>query len=280
LPYLLYEFGGDGPPINLAIANGFSPQTYRPLAGPLADRYRVVSLLPRALWTPPPPPGEFHTWRQMADDLLAGLREHEMRDVIAVGHSMGGVASMLAAIAEPERFRALILLDPTLLRPELLRLIAAMRALGQVSHFPLARGARRRRAQFASAAEAFAYWRDKPLFHNWSDAVLQLYVEGMTRPSANGAGVELAWPPEWEARYYETIVTDSWREVPKLRGLLPVLVIWGRETDTFTRVSARKFRRLVPEATVVDIPGHGHLFPQSAPDEARGIIEGWLASLS
>lgn len=271
----LYDFGGDGPPLNVAVANGFPPQTYRPLIAPLADRYHAISLLPRALWDSAQPTEMIPSWRQMGDDLLAGLRERDLSGVIAVGHSFGGVASMLAAIREPGRFRALVLLDPTLLPPLFLGMIGLLRALGQGHRFPLAQGARRRRARFESVEEAYGYWRDKPLFGNWPEASIRLYAESMTRPSVEG-GVELTWPPEWEARYYENILTDVWREVPKLRGLLPVLAIRGTETDTFTARSCRKFRRLVPGAAMAEIAGHGHLFPQSAPDETQRIIEGWL----
>lgn len=77
------------PTMHLAVANGFPPLTYTPLLGPLTDRYRVVSLPPRPLWSNPPSPETLTSWRVLADDLLAGMREYDLRDVIAVGHSFG-----------------------------------------------------------------------------------------------------------------------------------------------------------------------------------------------
>ena len=73
------------------------------------------------------------------------------------------------------------------------------------------------------------------------------------------------------------MITDIWRVVPKLRGLLPVLVVRGEHTNTFTAASERAMRRAVPDATCVTISGHGHQFPMSAPQETRRIIEAWLA---
>src|SRR5262245_22227216 len=115
MPQTLYEFGGkpDAPVMHLAVANGFPPQTYIPLFQPFTERYRVVSLPPRALWSGQHDPSETGSWRALADDLLAGMETHKLNNVIAVGHSFGGVASALAAIKQPQRFRALILLDPT-----------------------------------------------------------------------------------------------------------------------------------------------------------------------
>lgn len=278
MPYPLYDFGGSGTIMTLMVANGFPPPTYRPMLDALTDRYHPVCVLPRALWPDPQSPDALTTWRQKTADLLAAMDEHGFDQVIGVGHSMGGVATALAAIAQPERFRALILLDPTFLPPPILERIAEAQQKNLMEHFPLSVGARKRRAHFESAEAAYEYWREKPLFKGWPDSSMRYYAESMTRPASDG-GVTLAWSPDWEATYYDTIITDSWDEVPKLRGLMPILVIRGMKTDTFFEESARKFRELVPDATMVDIPDHGHLFPQSAPDEARRIIEGWLATL-
>lgn len=277
-PLPIYDFGGQGAPVHLAVANGFPPQTYRPLLEPLSGRYHVINTLPRALWPSPPPPETLRSWRDMAADILTSLHQRDLRDVIAIGHSMGGVASVMAAIAEPERFKALILLDPTFVPPSLLAVVWAMRAIGRGDRFPLAVGALKRRARFASADEAFEYWKTRPLFAKWPVATVRLYADSLTRPSADG-GVELAWTPAWEARYYRTFFLGWRAEARKLRGLLPTLVIQGAQTDTFTDPARRIMQRLVPGATYARIEGHGHLFPQSAPDQTREVIEPWLNQL-
>jgi pimeloyl-ACP methyl ester carboxylesterase len=289
MPQTIYEFNpaataANLPVLHLAVANGFPPQTYEPLLKPLTDRYHIVSLPPRPLWTDPPPPKSVKSWKSLAEDLLAGLKQYNLTNVIAVGHSFGGIASMLAAIAEPQRFRALVLLDPTILPPPILLAAKLLRPLGVNSRNALVQGARRRRSQFADADEAFAYWRGKTLFTDWSDETLRLYVQGLTRPASNAngsatrGGIELTWSPEWEAYYYTLLFPDSWRYVPKLRGLLPVLTIRGTTSNTFFPNAAARMRRILPDMTYAEIEGHGHLFPQSAPDQTRQIIEKWLAA--
>jgi pimeloyl-ACP methyl ester carboxylesterase len=186
---------------------------------------------------------------------------------------------MLAVIAEPGRFRALVMLDPTLRPPYQLKILEALKALRLMHRFPLAQGARRRRSRFASTEEAYVYWRQRRLFADWSDEVLHHYAESMTQPAPDGDGVLLRWHPEWEARYYENIITDVWSDVPKRRGLLPTLVVRGAETDTFVEGACRKFARMVPDALMIDLPGQGHLFPQAAPDQTRAVIEDWLRTL-
>jgi pimeloyl-ACP methyl ester carboxylesterase len=274
----LFEFGGQGPALHLAVANGFPPLTYRPLLEPLLDSYRVISLPPRALWpgigAPPEQPG---SWRELADDLLAGLRQHNLTDVIAVGHSFGGVASLLAALAEPQRFRALILLDPTIFPPPVMDAIRALRQQDGEARLPLVETALKRRSRFADADEAFAYWRGKMLFSDWSAAALRLYTESMTRPTDEG-DLTLTWSPAWEAYYYQSIYADTWDDLPRLDGLLPTLVIAGETTTTFVHEARDLAREVLPRAAHATIAGHGHLFPHSAPGETARVIRDWLCA--
>ncbi|MGI4864481.1 MAG: alpha/beta fold hydrolase [Janthinobacterium lividum] len=48
-----------------------------------------------------------------ADDLLAVLRELDLQNVVFVGHSVGAMIGVLAAIKEPKRFGRLVLLAPS-----------------------------------------------------------------------------------------------------------------------------------------------------------------------
>ncbi|MEO8611399.1 MAG: alpha/beta hydrolase [Chloroflexota bacterium] len=272
----IYEFGGAGQVIYTALANGFPPQTYAPLVKPFTDQYRVISLLPRALWPGEKPPDVLHDWHVVADDISDALVQHDLRDVIAIGHSMGGIASILAAIAHPERFRALILLDPTIFSASATGYMEQIQADGSIRDFPLVQGALRRKRNWADAKEAYTYFKGKSLFAPWPDETVRLYAESGTKLT-DGGGVELAFPPEWEAYYFSTFYTKTWDELPKLK--LPLLVIRGGDSDTFQAESAEELRALVPQAAYAEIPGHGHMFPQSAPDATRQVIADWLATL-
>ncbi len=273
----LYEFGGSGPVIHLAVANGFPPQTYRPLMDTFTRTHRVLSLPPRPLWPDETPPDHLVNWRDsVAQDLLAGLHVYDLRDAVAIGHSFGGVATMIAAISEPERFRAVILLDPTILPHWAMCSIRAARFLRYDRAEFLARRAEKRRFHFASHDEAFAYFRPKTLFADWSDEALRGYVETM---SSDESGVTLAWSREWEAYIFRTLYTGSWRDLPHLRDKMPLLLVRGETSNTLFPRAANHIRRILPEMDYAEIPGHGHLFPQSAPEATYRILHDWLARL-
>ena len=277
--YPIYDFGGSGQIINLLPANGFPPETYIPLLSPLTDRYHVICMLPRALWPDEKPPAELHQWDMLADDLRAGLAYHKLDNVIAIGHSFGGIASMIAAVRQPELFSALCLLDPTFFRPEWLEGMEQMQRDGSIMEFPLVQGAMRRRRTFETVEAAFAYFKTKRLFADWPDTSLHLYAEHGLQPAADG-GLELRWSPEWEAYYFSTGFTRSWEVAPKLRGLLPTLAIGGGTTDTYVPEIAEMLRETLPEASFAEVEGHGHLFPQTAPEQTLAVIKPWLEQLT
>lgn len=263
----------------LAPANGFPPETYRPALAPVLTRHRVVSLPPRAMWEDAgPPPDAPGSWTTLADDLLEGLALHRLPPVIGIGHSFGAVAELLAVTKDPGRFRALALLDPTILPPVFMDELREQRRRGEMSFRPLVQGARKRRHRFATEAEAFDYWRGKPLFSDWSDDAVWRYVRAMLKP-ADGGGFTLAWSPAWEAHYYESFYPDSWDAVGRLDPALPILIVGGGTTDTFLPESAALLRERLPRARHVTIPGYGHLFPQAAPEVTGRILADWIGSV-
>lgn len=276
--YPIYDFGGAGALMHFAPANGFPPQVYHPLCDTFTQTHHVISLLPRALWGTHQPPAAISDWKDMVmGDLLDGLRAINAHDVVLVGHSFGAIASMLAVIEEPERFKALVLLDPTFLSREIIEAMRMLRAEGRSDQIPLAARTFKRRRAFEDRAEARAYFKARPLFADWDDAALDRYVRDGLR-DVNGQ-VELVWPPEWEAYYYMSGYLEALTDVHQLRGLVPTLMMRGAESDTFLPETAQEVHAALPDATYVEVTGHGHLFPMSAPQRAAETISAFLAGL-
>ena len=271
---MLHEFGGAGPVVHLAHANGFPPGSYRPLAETLTDRYRVIALPSRALW-PGSRPERVHDWRTFTDDLIQGLDELELRGILGIGHSIGGVLTMWAAIRRPNLFRAVVLIEPVILPPVWLLMLRVMRRLGLYWRQPLVQGALRRKQFWPSQQACYESYRNKPLFANWPEASLRAYVEVGTRRRAEGQ-VELVYSPEWEARIFATAPVDVWHDVPKLRT--PALVIRGGQTNTFRPECQARMERLLPGARYVVISGAGHLVPLERPTETGAAIRAFLES--
>jgi len=274
IPY--FTLGESGLPLHFLHANGYPPECYRPLITRLSEHYHVFSMRQRPLW-PDSRPEEIADWHPLTDDFLRFLDEHQTGASIGVGHSLGGIVTLRAALRQPERFRALVLIDPVLFPPRMITFMRLIRALGRSYRLhPLALGALRRRRVFENRALLSKGYRRKSIFRYLSNANLEAYVEGLTNPRPDGK-YELVYSPEWEAHIYVTGIwhdMDLWRGLPGLN--IPLLIIRGAETDTFWASTARRVLRKVPAAQVVTVPQATHLVPLEHPDEVYQAIQEFL----
>lgn len=266
----------DAPPLHLMPANGFPPQCYLPLARALPG-YRAFCLPPRALWGDQAAPDGYRGWDEAADDLLAGLEAHDIHGSVAIGHSLGGIVSMLALMKQPGRFRALIMLDPVFLPQHMLDMFDHAWKHDMIEMNPLVQGARRRRRKFDNQADAFRRFRDKPIFADWTDEALWLYVRQGTQASADGTGIELVWSGDWEAHYFATVYRRTWQDLPRLNGIAPTLLVRARGSDSFPDSVLGQAQDLLPAADFINLDGQGHLFPLAVPELTAQVIAKWLA---
>src|SRR5258707_12837018 len=161
------------PLVNLAYANGFPPQIYRAALEPLFKDYHVISLHARPLWgDSAPAPESLTSWEQLGDDLLAALDGFTDQPVIGIGHSVGGVATLFAAVKRPDRFSRLVLIEPTLLAPHLLWAMRLLESRGNRQRRGVVEGGLRRGHNSKKTDEAYPYFKRKKLFWRWAHGVL------------------------------------------------------------------------------------------------------------
>jgi pimeloyl-ACP methyl ester carboxylesterase len=273
IPY--FTLGESGLPLHFLHANGYPPECYRPLITRLSEHYHVFSMRQRPLW-PDARPEEIADWSPLTDDFLRFLDEHQTGASIGVGHSVGGIVALRAALRQPELFRALVLIDPVLFPPFIIRSWQAIRALGLgYPLHPLVLAARNRRRRFDDLDRLFKGYRRKPVFRYMDDPALRAYVEGIACPGEHG--YKLCYSADWEMRIYATSLwrdMDIWRSLPGLK--IPLLIIRGAETDTFWASTGRRVLRKVPAARVVTIPQATHLVPLERPHEVYQAIQEFL----
>jgi pimeloyl-ACP methyl ester carboxylesterase len=253
-------------------ANSFAAGMYQPFMEGLLDDYHVLAPeLPghgQSQW-----PGVIKGWPSLADYYLQQMDNQGLTDpVIAMGHSIGGIISLIMAVKQPQRFSKIVLLDPVLLPGKILTLIAIMRALGQRKRFPLARKAYRRRTHYPDRESALERYRHKRVFARWQPRFLRGYVDHCLRTLPDGS-LELACSPELEASIYETLPVNVWSFVRKLR--IPTLIVVGEHSDTVAPAGVRRLSRINSNLIVKTTPG-GHLFPFEEPEAALKIIREYL----
>jgi pimeloyl-ACP methyl ester carboxylesterase len=278
---LTYLDAGSGPLLLFAHANGFPAGTYEPVLSELARGRRVVApnicgqcecaagVCDRQL--------EIKSWQRLSDKIVEFIRSSAGGSrIMAAGHSIGGAAILLCAVRNPELFSKIILLDPVLLEPKLVRTIRIMGLFRQTHRAPLAVRARKRRNGWDSRVEALEHFRSRPLFESWAEESLLAYVKyGLV--DSTGGGVELACPPEFEAQGFSAYPTEIWRRVRRLR--VPVLFVRGGNSEVITPHARDLFLHMLPGASFIELPGAGHLFPMQQPENTARIIREYADNL-
>ncbi len=272
-PIPCFDLGGNGQPLHFLHANGYPPACYKSFFELLQTHYHVFGMLLRPLWKDANP-NDIHDWKPFSEDLLSFL-ESQPSPLIGVGHSIGAIVTLRAALREPSKFRALVLLDPVLFVPNFLvwwnffRLIG----LGNKVH-PKISGTLKRRRTFDDLDTVFRGYRSRGVFKYMSDDALRNYIQGITRQNENG--YELVYSPEWESRIYLTgmLDFDIWGGLPKLE--VPTLFISGAETDTFRENAARLVKRKLPRAWTEALDKSSHLLPLERPTEVFNIMQTFL----
>ena len=271
-----FDFGGAGLPLHFLHANGYPPDCYKPLFELLKTEYHVFGMPLRPLWDEAKI-DDIKDWQPFSDDLRFFLSS-QPAPVIGVGHSIGAIVTLRAALRDPGKFKALVLIDPVLFVPSFLFSWRIVRALGLGDKFhPLIIGAQKRRRTFDDLETVFRGYRNRNIFRYMSDENLRIYIAGITRKTSDG--YELIYSPEWEAHIYRTGLRDFdlWRDLPKLE--VPTLFIRGAETDTFLAAAAKLVKQRQPKVRVETLDKSTHLLPLERPKEVFEIMQSFLKSL-
>jgi pimeloyl-ACP methyl ester carboxylesterase len=283
------DFGGAGEELVFLHANGYPPDCYCPLLSRLAQNYHVTAMVQRPLW-PGSKPEDLDDWLPLTDDFLRFLDEQQTRfnygsqrpsaqreGIVCVGHSMGGIVLLRAALREPKRFKAIVLLDPVLFPPyysPLWRMLYKS-GLGYRLH-PLITTTKKRRQKFDDLGRLFKGFRHKSIFKYMDDKALQAYVEGIACKTDKGS-YQLCYSPEWESRLYITAVwrdMDIWRGLPKLE--VPTLIVRGVETNTFWERTGKLVKRKQPKIKVEALERATHLVPLEHPQAVSNLIQSFF----
>lgn len=267
----VWDFGRlDAPVAGVFLhANGFNARTYRRLLAPISRFGRILAFDQRGhgATTLQARPDGRADWLDLRDDLLAFLEALDLEGVALGGHSMGGTVSLLGGREAPGRIRRLCLLDPVMVP-------SAPRPEGDAS--PMIAAALRRRATFASRAEARTAYLGRGAFATWPEAMLEDYVQDGFRDLPDGA-VELACVPAWEASNYSAQAHDSWGALATYPG--PIRILAAETGSTCREPTGFDLEALAPRISLKRIAGTTHFLPMERPDLvtdafAEALLEG------
>ena len=210
-------------------------------------------------------------WPHLVDEVLYSIKSQTDKPVWAVGHSLGGVLHLMAAVKEPQLFQAVILLDSPLIGPFKSKIIYVAKKLGLIDSLTPAGKTKGRCRNWQNYEQLLGYLKTRALFKNFCAESLDDYIHyGLEQRES---GYYLRFDPEVEYQIYRTIPHC----IPNFQGQLKVkaALIYGNKSDVVNKADIRymaknfNIRYCKTEGT--------HLFPMEHPKataaKIRDVIE-------
>ncbi len=260
---LRYAVCGDGPPLVLVHGLGGTIENWRALAPPLAARHRVLV---------PDLPGHGHSALlaeapdvdPVADAVLAVVDAEDASPAVWVGHSLGGLVALRAAVRRPDAVRGIVLAAAAGIGSTAPSARVALTALGLVQPGRLI-------APFRQAVAGSRLGRSA-VFGWWGVAD----PAGLDPELAEAFLVGPAHHADTQQAARALLASDPRAELD-LVGC-PCLCLWGA-SDNWVRLEdgmeyARRLR-----APLRAIAGCGHLLIGERPDACLAAIEEFVSGL-
>lgn len=205
-----------------------------------------------------------------ADELIESIESKYNEPIVGIGHSLGGVVTLLAASKRPDLFKKIIVLDPVLFSKRKRYIIWLLRKIGLKNWLGVTQKALKRRTHFSNLEEVRKIYQQKTLFKDFHPKCFDDYLKyGFTHTEI---GVELSFSKEVEADVFRFIQTKVPTGLDKIDGVL----IYGNTSDTFWKSDMKWWKRKFPNFNVIPFDG-GHLFPLEKPEETAKLLNKCLS---
>lgn len=256
------------PILAFAHANGFPLASYELLLDLLRKDFEVIGLDKFGHNAKYP---VNNNWEKLTDEYLEFLQDYE--NVIGVGHSFGGLLTYLAALKDPKKFSAAIMMEPPLMVGNFAtRVLKLAKKLGFMDSISPSKFAKKRRTEFESKAQALEYFSKKGFFAKFNKQCLEDYVNcGLVE--ADGKA-HLAFDAKIEAEIFRKMPDNLGNAHKKLQT--PMALIYATGSDLLTKNRLQDLRDR--DYFLIPTKG-GHMFPLEYPEDTHNLINSTLSKL-
>lgn len=249
-------------------ANGFGAACYRLHFEAWRRAGWQVHALPQIGHNPAYPVSS--NWPHLRDELIDFIRTEVKPSgpVSLVGHSLGGMLSLLVACQQPELVQSLVMLDSPVVsgwRAQSVRVAKATRLIhrvspGKVSH--------QRRYEWPDREAVMSHFASKHKFARWDPRVLQDYVDGGFEEQDGRS--RLRFRREIETRIYDTLPHHLPSLLRRHPLRCPVAFVAGTQSEELRQAGAAASKALAGP-NFVWMEG-SHLFPFERPDDTAALV--------
>ncbi|WP_426212858.1 alpha/beta fold hydrolase [Pseudomonas sp. TWR2-1-1] len=248
--------------IFFAHANGFPSATYGKLFDALTPDFNVACLAQHG--HDPRFPVD-NNWHNLVDELIFHLQQ-QSGPVLGVGHSLGGMLHLQAAIRCPHLYKGVVMLDSPMLTLTDRWVIRAAKRFGLIDRLTPAGRTLGRREEFDDREAARAYFSGKSLFRSFDPDCFEAYLQHGLQ--AVDDRLRLSFDPATEINIYRGVPDTSPGRAFQLQ--VPLTVVRGRDSRVVMSHHARAVARM-PNGESLSVPG-GHMFPLEQPQDTALLL--------
>ena len=181
-----------------------------------------------------------YSWKHYAEDVNALVEKLDLRDFVLVGHSMGGMVSLVYAATHPGRMARLVIVDTIMLMP--MDRVTKMREFGAKPARP-----------YATQEELIARYRLEPSETQMAaPEVIRRMAVHSARQDADGRWQHKA-DRRVSANFEQISGVPLWEKVK-----VPALVIRGERSKRFTPKLLAEVQARAPQVQMTEVPASDH----------------------
>ena len=256
--------------IHFIHANGFPPNSYEAMFKNI-NQYNINHfLIDENNFNK----NKIKNWVPIHNNFINSIRND--RNIIGLGHSIGGNIILRSALSHPNKFSKIILLDPTLFIPRIIYgwIFLSKLGLGGKIH-PWLNTTLNKKMIYNNEDDIFKSYRKKRVFSKINDKNLKTYINSITKKMNNK--MHITYSKDWEYQIYKTGLNADmyiWNNIKNLK--MPCLIIKAAESNAFLNSSKKKICKINPKIKFKTIDNSTHLFPLEFPQKTAEIISNFI----
>ena len=260
--------------------NSFPASTYSVMLNELRRRGLQVLTLEKIGHNPAFPVTS--NWPHLVEEVHAfaqPLVNAHQGPVVLVGHSLGGMLSLMLAALYPELAHAVVMVDAPAVAGWQANLLLLSKKLSFTGKYSPGAVSKKRRHQWGSLDEVRQHFASKKNFARWHPQALEDYVQHGTQEVMVDGQVrrELSFSREIETLIYNTVPHNLERLIKRHPLTCPISLVAARHSREM-KLAGIEFTKRITKGRITIIDGT-HLVPMESPVATAAAVEAAILNM-
>ena len=260
--------------------NSFPASTYNVMLNELRRRGLQVHALEKIGHNPAFPVSS--NWPYLVEEVNAfaqPLVDAHTGPVVLVGHSLGGILSLMLAAQYPHLAHAVVMVDAPAVAGWQANLLHLSKKLSFTAKYSPGAVSHKRRNQWGSLDEVRQHFASKKNFARWQAQVLEDYItHGTQEVMVQGQVLrELSFSREIETQIYNTVPHHLEALIKRHPLKCPVSLVAARHSREI-KIAGIEFSKRITKGRITTIDGT-HLVPMESPLATAAAVEAAILNM-